>query len=166
MALWLTVSCAGPRLGCIGIDRNSAIAHLTAPGVTLELYVAAMRALKGAYRGIDFLFLRSRDLYPPGVLPYIPRVPGIDRELSALGGLSDDTSGDRRDEKLSAPESEAAYLGMRHVVEGEQIGSRLVYRHLQETFGEEPVVFGSFWVPDSLVQSSWPGVLTALSRLE
>jgi len=64
------------------------------------------------------------------------------------------------------PNTEADYLGMRYVVEGAQLGNRLIYNHLRATFGDQLREFGSFWMPGSVLQSSWPSLLKSLARME
>ncbi|MDQ2948289.1 MAG: hypothetical protein M3Y27_20520 [Acidobacteriota bacterium] len=66
---------------------------------------------------------------------------------------------------LKPPDTEAAYLGMRYVVEGAQRGSRIIYRHLSAAFGDQLQTIGSFWIPGSDLQSSWSDVLKSLARV-
>jgi heme oxygenase len=148
------------------IDGKSKLAILVAPGVTLQLYSSAMEGLAGAYSGIDTLFLKNSDLCPAGVPPYVPRTPSLNRDLAALGRLDASPVRQRDDAVLPAPANQAAYLGMRYVVEGAQLGSRLIYRHLQEVFGDRLQAYGSFWAADLTFLAAWPGVLAALSGLE
>jgi heme oxygenase len=55
---------------------------------------------------------------------------------------------------------------MRYVVEGAQLGSRVIQRSLREAFGPGLGEFGSFWTPDVAWQQCWPAVLGELARLE
>jgi heme oxygenase len=55
---------------------------------------------------------------------------------------------------------------MRYVVEGAQLGGRVIHRRLLEAFGVGFQEFGSFWSPDPAIQSSWPAVLKSLTRVE
>jgi heme oxygenase len=132
----------------------------------LNLYRIAMQCLQRAYRDIDSLLLQSIHLCPPVVPPYSPRVPGIYRDLLALNASPDEPPVTEPYSGLKAPQTEAAYLGMRYVVEGAQLGSRIVHNHLYTAFGDQLREFGSFWTPGSALQSSWPGVLKGLDRVD
>ena len=67
---------------------------------------------------------------------------------------------------LAVPDSSAAYLGMRYVVEGAQLGSRIIHGHLHAAFGVNLREFGSFWTPGSALQASWPELLKSLAKME
>ncbi len=148
------------------IDQTSVLALLTIPGVTLDLYGTAMQSLERAYREIDRALLRSCGLCPAGVPLYIPRGPGLNRDLLALNLPSDGLRRGTPYTALKVPDSEAAYLGMRYVVEGAQLGSRFIYGHLYRNFGDKLSVFGSFWIPGSDLQGSWPMVVKSLARMD
>jgi len=147
------------------IDRGSVLTVLTIPtGVTLDLYREAMLSLQRAYEGIDWLLVQACAWCPAGLPPYIPRVPGINRDLNALGVIPHELPA--RHCGLRAPDTEAAYLGVRYVVEGAQLGSRVIYGHLHEAFGGRLSEFGTFWTPGSILQCSWPHLLKILGRME
>ena len=148
------------------IDQTSVLARLTSPGVTLDLYCCAMRSLQRAYVEIDLTLLNSCGLCPAGVPLYVPRGLSINRDLIALDMPLDESQRARPRCGLRAPESEAAYLGVRYVVEGAQLGGRLIYNHLYGVFGDKLSGFGSFWMPGSVLQGSWPCVLKSLARME
>ncbi|MEO8660393.1 MAG: biliverdin-producing heme oxygenase [Bryobacteraceae bacterium] len=148
-------------------DQSSLLSVLMKPEVTIQSYRTAMRALQGAYREIDVLLLKGAG-YCPGQLPaYVPRVPAIRRDLTELGPGVD--AGDRQPAqpiaRLNEPTSEAAYLGMRYVVEGAQLGSRLIYRHLLGVFGEDIGRIGSFWILSSTPKNTWPDLMRELERV-
>jgi heme oxygenase len=148
------------------IDQTSVLALLTIPGVTLDLYGTAMQSLERAYEEIDCALLQSCGLCPTGVPFYIPRGPSLKRDLVALDLPPDDSRRAKPRSALKVPDNEAAYLGMRYVVEGAQLGSRLIYGHLYGVFGHKLSGFGSFWMPGSVLQGSWPCVLKSLARME
>ena len=64
------------------------------------------------------------------------------------------------------PQSVAAYMGMRYVVEGAQLGNRIIHKHLRVAFGSRIEEFGSFWMPDSAFQCNWRDVLNGIARLQ
>jgi heme oxygenase len=149
------------------IDRTSVLAVLASSGVTLELYGAAMQSLEQAYGEIDRWLLRNCGRCPAEVPPYTPRGPVIHRDLVALGIMSPDRSPQAGPQfALNVPDTEEAYLGMRYVVEGAQLGSRVIYGHLYAAFGVRLSEFGSFWMPGSALQGSWPLLLKNLARIE
>jgi heme oxygenase len=154
------------------IDQGSVLTVLTIPGVTLDLYRGAMLSLQRAHEEIDWLLVQACAWCPAGLPPYIPRVPGINRDLTALGVNAHDlrsASGHSRlagYRGLKVPDTEAAYLGVRYVVEGAQLGSRVIYGHLHEAFGGRLSEFGTFWTPGSILQCSWPHLLKILGRME
>jgi heme oxygenase len=154
------------------IDQGSVLTVLTIPGLTLYLYRGAMISLRRAYEEVDWQLAQGCASCPAGLPPYIPRVPGINRDLTALGVIPHDLrapSGHSRlagHSGLKAPDTEAAYLGVRYVVEGAQLGSRVIYGHLREAFGERLNEFGTFWTPGSIPQCSWPHLLRILGRME
>jgi heme oxygenase len=139
---------------------------LTLPGVTLDLYRGAMLSLERAYEEIDWLFAQASAWCPAGLPPYIPRVPGIHRDLTALTVIPHGPPPAALYRRLKAPDTEAAYLGMRYVVEGAQLGSRVIYGHLHKSFGERLSEFGTFWTPDLTLQSVWPHLLKILGGME
>ena len=139
---------------------------LTIPGITLDLYRRAMLSLERAYEDIDWQFAQAPTWCPAGLAPYSPRAGGIHRDLAALGVVSHGPRPAAPHLGLKAPDTEAAYLGMRYVVEGAQLGSRVIYGHLHKAFGERLSEFGTFWTPDPTLQSIWPHLLKILGRLE
>ena len=147
------------------IDQTPVLAALTNPGVTLDIYRTAMLALRRAYEEIDCLLLKNAGLCPEDLPQYVARIPLISRDLSELGVTN---PGDSRATgfELRSPDTEAAYLGMRYVVEGAQLGSRFIHRHLHAAFGDDLRDFGSFWMPGSVLQGSWPEVLKSLAQME
>ncbi len=148
------------------IEGTSVLARLTSPGLTVNLYGIAMRAFQRAYEKIDFLLVQGAYLCPVTAPPYSPRGPLLERDLIALGVNPYNPLLTRPPAVLKAPETEADYLGMRYVVEGAQLGSRVIYSHLYAAFGDKLSEFGSFWMPDSIFPSSWPGVLKSLARVD
>jgi heme oxygenase len=154
------------------IDQGSVLTVLTIPtGVTLDLYRAAMLSLKRAYEEIDALLVQACAWCPADLPPFIPRVPFINRDLNALGVIPGLIAGLIPNDLCpasghSALDSEAAYLGVRYVVEGAQLGSRVIYGHLHKAFGGELSEFGTFWTPGSIMQGSWPQLLKILGRME
>jgi heme oxygenase len=148
------------------IDQASVLTLLTVPGVTLDLYRTAMQSLKLAYEEIDRLLVDHCGLCPADVPSYTPRGPRIHSDLIALNAGPLNPSGAWTGRGLRGLKTEAAYLGMRYVVEGAQLGSRVIYGHLRMTFGEKLDGFGSFWAPDPARESSWPGVLRSLAQVK
>jgi heme oxygenase len=147
------------------IDHGSVLTVLTIPtAVTLDLYREAMLSLQHAYEEIDGLLVQACAWCPAALPPYVPRVPSINRDLNALGVIPHDLPARRR--RLAVPETEAAYLGVRYVVEGAQLGSRVIYGHLHEAFGRRLSEFGTFWTPGSTLQCSWPHLVKILARME
>ncbi len=147
------------------VDRGSVLTSLTAPGLTRELYRTAMLALRLAYEEIDSALAPATAACPTGLSAYIPRVPFIDRDLAAMDAGPDTSRPAPERGRLQSPGTQAAYLGMRYVVEGAQLGGRLIYRHLDLAFGTELNEFGSFWKPGAIPQSSWPDLLRSLSLI-
>jgi heme oxygenase len=138
---------------------------LTNPGLTLDRYLGAMIALQRAYQEIDRLLVQACDWCPAALPPYIPRVPGINRDLAAMALIPHDLRPASVHCGLQPPDTEAKYLGVRYVVEGAQLGSRVIYSHLQEAFGEFNE-FGTFWTPGSIFPCSWPHLLKILGQME
>jgi heme oxygenase len=147
------------------IDRTSVLAVLTSPDVTLQDLSAAMQALQRAYREIDRVLLQKADCCPSGVPVYAPRLPSIHRDLTALRVPRDAWEEAEPRSCLKALDTEAGYLGARYVVEGSQLGSQVIYRHLHAAFGSELHRFGSFWIPGSTMEGSWPSVLRSLTQV-
>ncbi len=114
------------------IDRTSVLAVLTQPGLRLSAYTSAMVALQQAYLPLDLLLSNSAHLCPATVPAYVPRSLLITRDLLPLHASLTNPIPPVR---LTGPETEAAYLGIRYVVEGAQLGSRVIYGHLLKAFG-------------------------------
>jgi len=147
------------------LDHDSVLASLVRPSVTWGDYLSAMKALERSYRQIDASLLRGAAMCPPGLPPYLPRGASLQRDLlvlkasPALPWISPQAA-------LAVPDSSAAYLGMRYVVEGAQLGSRVIHRALYKAFGDTFEAAGSFWSPEAPWQGSWPCVADGLSQLE
>lgn len=150
----------------VRIDKQSVLAPLIRPGITLELYAKAMVALKSAYEEIDSVLLQSSALCPTTLACYMPRAPKIDRDLKALDVRFASLRPARPGLELKLPETEAAYLGIRYVVEGAQLGARFIFGQLSSTFGASIHEFGTFWNPEFYPQGSWPELLNSLTRVE
>jgi heme oxygenase (biliverdin-IX-beta and delta-forming) len=148
------------------IDQSSALTALTAPGISLERYGSVMAALGRAYRAVDPALAQASALCPADLPPYEPRWPSISRDLAALDAVGDCLQSKPGHLELKAPESEAEYLGIRYVVEGAQLGGRVIHGILYETFGDRLLEIGSFWTPDPAQQGTWQAQLKCLSRLD
>jgi len=148
------------------VDQSSGLTALTAPGISLERYRSVMIALGRAYRTVDCALARAGVLCPPTLPPYRPRAPRIRRDLAALAAAGDCLQPAPGRLELKAPESEAEYLGMRYVVEGAQLGGRVIHGILYKTFGDRLLEIGSFWTPDPAQEASWPALLNSLPRLD
>jgi heme oxygenase len=142
------------------------LAALTILGVTPGQYRTAMQSLTRAFEEIDSVLLQATNLCPHGMPPYTPRVPSLKRDLIALNVPPHNPRWTPTAIGLKVPETEAAYLGMRYVVEGAQLGSRIIYGQLRAAFGDGMYEFGTFWIPASFPQNSWPSLLQCLARLE
>lgn len=129
-----------------------------------------MRALEHAYRRIDFVLTEASHLSPSGLPAYIPRVPAIARDLAAI---DPEVCGIRRTPSLSpdsqsllkVPVTSAGYLGIRYVVEGAQLGNRVICRYLEKIFSDELDRIGSFWRGGPDIQKSWPLLLGCIEKL-
>ena len=147
------------------VDRGSVLTSLTSPGVTRDLYCTAMLGLRLAYEEIDSALISASAACPRGLSAYTPRVPAIDRDLAAMNASSENLRSEPGRARLKSPETQSAYLGMRYVVEGAQLGGRVIYGHLYLTFGAELNRCGSFWLPGAIPQSSWPDLLKSLALI-
>jgi heme oxygenase len=147
------------------VDCGSVLTSLTIPGVTRDLYRTAMLALRLAYQEIDSALIQAGTACPGSLSAYTPRVPAIDRDLAAMDARPDRSRSEPGQVPLPSPKTQAAYLGMRYVVEGAQLGGRIIYSRLYLAFGAELNRFGSFWIPGAIPQSSWPDLLRSLALL-
>lgn len=150
----------------VRIDKTSVLAPLIRSGVTLPVYATAMLALKQAYEEVDSALLQSSALCPKGLGSYTPRVPRIERDLRGLNVRLGSLRSPHVGAGLKPPQTEAAYLGIRYVVEGAQLGGRFIFGQLCCTFGAGIHEFGTFWNPEAYPQGSWPSLLKSLSRVE
>jgi heme oxygenase len=147
------------------LDQDSVLAPLVRPGVTWGHYLAAMKVLERAYRRIDECLLEGAALCPAGLPPYLPRGASLRRDLLLLQA-SPAARWISHQAALAVPDSSAAYLGMRYVVEGAQLGSRVIHSALSKIFGDTFEAAGSFWSPEAPWQGSWPFVANGLLQLE
>ena len=147
------------------IDSTSVLAALTISGVTPDLYQIAMESLIQAYEQIDSVFLQAAHLCPNDLAPYTPRTPILERDLAALGQFHR-VRFKQLKIRLEVPGTAASYLGMRYVVEGAQLGSRFIYKHLRSAFGDEIHRFGTFWTPGCFAEGTWPSLLQCLDRVD
>ena len=147
------------------MDRTSVLAPLARPGVTLAAYATAMVSLERAYEAIDSVLLRSSALCPKEMAAYTPRVPRIEQDLRALEVGGARLERQRVGTGLKLPATEAEYLGIRYVVEGAQLGGRLIYGQLCGSFGEGMERFGTFWMPEWYPPGNWTALLQSLTRV-
>jgi heme oxygenase len=150
----------------VRIDKTSVLAALLRPGVTLAMYQTAMQGMKRAFEEIDSVLLQTAALCPKGVPPYLARLPSLERDLMAMDAPLDPPGGTRPATELKVPETAAAYLGIRYVVEGAQLGGRFIYGQLCCTFGAGVDEFGTFWIPEAYTERCWPSVLNSVARVE
>lgn len=144
------------------LDGRSHLTTLLAPGCSLADYRNATISLIAAYQGVDASLAKGARYCAPALPVYIPRLPHLLADLQRLGfnapaGLP---------LELSAPSSNASYLGMRYVIEGSNLGARVIYRALQNSaIAQSIAVEKCYWSLAQTWQTSWPALLHQLADL-
>ncbi|WP_322628997.1 biliverdin-producing heme oxygenase [Halothiobacillus sp.] len=144
------------------LDSQSELAVLLEPGCSLADYQTATMSLAAAYRGVDSALAKGERYCPPALPAYIPRLPHLLADI-LLFGLTAPASPVF---ELSAPSSNASYLGMRYVIEGSNLGARVIYRSLQNSDIAQSIgVDKCYWSSAQTWQLSWPALLRKLAEL-
>ena len=120
-------------------------------------------SLAAAYRGLDS-GLAKGERYCSHALPaYIPRLPHLLADMLRLGFTASPSAAAL---EIPAPSSNASYLGMRYVIDGSNLGARVIYRSLQNSEIAESIgVDECYWSLAQTWQSSWPALLRQLADL-
>ena len=119
-------------------------------------------SLAAAYRGVDSALAKGERYCPHALPAYIPRLPHLlaDILLYCLTAPASPVF------ELSAPSSNASYLGMRYVIEGSNLGARVIYRSLQNSEISQSIgVDKCYWSFAQTWQLSWPVLLRQLAEL-
>jgi heme oxygenase len=144
------------------LDSQSNLTMLLAPGCSLADYKKATMSLATAYRGVDSGLAKGERYCSPALPAYIPRLPHLLADILRLGF----TAPASPVLELSAPSNNASYLGMRYVIEGSNLGARVIYRSLQKSEIAEAIGVGKcYWSLAQSWQSSWPALLRQLADL-
>lgn len=144
------------------LDSLSDLTVLLAPGCSLVDYKKATMSLAAAYRGVDSGLAKGARHCPPALPAYIPRLPHLVADIQRLGF----TAPASPVLELSAPSSNASYLGMRYVIEGSNLGARVIYRALQNSaIAQSIVVDKCYWSLAQTWQTAWPALLRQLADL-
>lgn len=144
------------------LDKHSAMSSLSNRSCKLESYQQAMQGLAIAYHDADGALLASRVHCPEELETYQPRLPLILSDLSAMG-LKQPMP---HPAGLCSPSSRAAYLGMRYVVEGAQLGGRLIERNLAQSDIAPTLMHAKqFWSSPITSKNCWPTLLSLLDKL-
>lgn len=121
-----------------------------------------MRGLAIAYQHADSALISAHLHCPVELAVYHPRLPFILADLSAL----DLQQPDLQVASIAVPSSRAEYLGMRYVIEGAQLGSRVIERNLsQSAIASQLTSARQFWSSGRAWQSAWPVLLNQLATL-
>ncbi len=144
------------------LDKDSVMSALSSPLCNIPSYQRAMRGLAIAYQHADSALIAAHIYCPAELEVYHPRMPFILADLSALG-LSQP---DLHVASILVPSSRPEYLGMRYVIEGAQLGSRVIERNLsQSALAPQLANARQFWSSGRAWQRAWPALLNELSTL-
>jgi heme oxygenase (biliverdin-IX-beta and delta-forming) len=104
------------------LDHHPVLAVLVRRSVTLDEYASALAALHGAHNAIENILhgFAPSDLFPG-------RTPDIEADLCDLGRPPFPLS-----VAIPYPDTPAARLGMMYVIEGSNLGGRVIANHLSQ----------------------------------
>lgn len=144
------------------LDSSSDLTMLLSSGCSLADYKKAIMSLAAVYHGVDSALIKG-ERYCPAALPaYVPHLPYLQADMQRLG-ISVPASPVL---ECSAPSGKASYLGMRYVIEGANLGARVIYRALQKTEIVQAIeVDKCYWSLAQTWQTSWPPLLRQLTAL-
>lgn len=139
------------------------MSRLSSPLCEADHYRRAMHGLSLAYHAADHALLAAQATCPASLEPYQPRLPWLLADLDALGVAQPDF----QPVSLNVPSSRSAYLGMRYVLEGAQLGSQVIDRNLaRSALGPQLVNAKSFWSRRMASPDCWPILLAQLATLQ
>lgn len=146
----------------VRLDRCSDLTMLLSSGCSLADYKKAIMSLAAVYHGVDSVLMKGQRHCPAALPAYVPHLPYLRADMQRLG-ISVPASPVL---ELSAPSGKASYLGMRYVIEGSNLGARVIYRALQKTEIAQAIeVDKCYWSLAQTWQTSWPPLLRQLADL-
>jgi heme oxygenase len=144
------------------LDSGSYLSILLTPACSLADYKSTTSALATAYQAVDSTLANGVQYCPVALPAYVPRLPYLLADLQNL----DATSLAPPVFELAAPFSNASYLGMRYVIEGSNLGARVIYRALQHSaIAQTIAVDQCYWSHAQAWQLAWPALMRQLSDL-
>ena len=158
------------------LDRGVVPRRLLGEGLTLDGYARILHAYARAHATLEPRLAGFAELEPirvgPSALPeFVPRLPGLERDLAGLAAAgfgpspTDVGPPERAAHGTEATGSaDARYLGLRYVLDGATRGADGIARRLQRTLPElrELEAF-EYWTVQRRAARAWPAVVERIS---
>jgi heme oxygenase (biliverdin-IX-beta and delta-forming) len=143
------------------LDRHPALAPLLAPGLQTQTYGAVLQRLQACLHGCEAALAGwERSNTKSGRPDYVARGHFLVRDIERLGlplrpGLP-----------APQPDTEAAYLGQRYVLEGAALGSAHIRQHLLRHARGLPADAMQYFSVQEVQTAHWPQFLQLLEPLK
>lgn len=145
------------------LDHSSLMTSLLNQNCSIAEYDLVMHALYCCYIGVDQVLNESHHLCPAKLPKYVQRIPYIEKNIGLLDKCiieCDNTF----DLNIS---SQAEYLGMRYVIEGASLGSKVIKHKLSKnSLSQSHPELLSFWQNDKPWNDVWKGFILKLDDLK
>ncbi len=145
------------------LDKASSLTKIANPDCSLTEYQQAMYGLALTYQQIDTALLAAAAHCPVELPTYESRMPYLLEDLRHLGIPAPEVAGSL----LSPPSSAASYLGMRYVIEGSNLGAKVIASNLSRAKISSQINHANrFWSGTNPWHNCWPIMLKQLAALQ
>ncbi|RFC39655.1 MAG: Heme oxygenase [Candidatus Nitrotoga sp. CP45] len=145
------------------LDKDSLLSKIARADCSYAEYQMAMCGLARAYQQIDIALLAGAPYCPAGLPSYVARVPFLLADLQQMGITSPAVP----DSLLTPPSNCASYLGMRYVIEGANLGAKVIAINLSRSgISTQIMLANSFWSNTNPWQNCWPIMVRMLAVLQ
>lgn len=145
------------------LDKDSSLSKIASGDCSFAQYQLAMYGLARAYQQIDAA-LQAGASYCPAELPiYVARLPNLLADLRHMGIAPPAVPGSL----LAPPSNCASYLGMRYVIEGSNLGAKVIASNLSRSnIATHINLANCFWSNTNPWHNCWPIMVRLLAVLQ
>lgn len=145
------------------LDKDSPLSKIASVDCSFAEYQLAMYGLAQAYQQIDAA-LQAGASYCPAELPsYVARLPILLADLRHMGIAPPAVPSSL----LTPPSNCASYLGMRYVIEGSNLGAKVIASNLSRSnIATDITLAHSFWSNTNPWHNCWPIMVRLLAVLQ
>lgn len=158
------------------LDTSPMLHNLLRPELSIADYATTLRALHQAHTRAETCLQTLAHARPPALPPYVARSPALARDLLAVETLRANgthtappsvhvseailaaASPATDPPRVTHTDPHATYLGLRYVLEGASLGSRVIAQQLKKRWPEIEQLAFAYWGLQSELMQHWLGV--------